>query len=467
MRHKYFHQALLILVFMLLGVVAAFAQSGPMRGVVVTNGADGKETPVADAQVDVYRTDLPGTFNTKTNKKGEFVFAGLPFIGSYVIAVSAPGMSPNVEPGANVKDPERIFKITLGPGDGKRLTATEAKTLAKGGGGSPSAGSGGGGGESAEDKKKREEYEKQKAEVESKNKKIEETNTLYRNAFKNGNDALTLGLEKAKNNARAEAIQAYTTAITTYNEPLGIDPEHPAAPVILRNRGLALKSRAITYFNNYVSSKPEDAERTNHLQAARQDLRAAVASFNQSLAAIKANPGEDPTSQANNNKAKTDALTDRYDTFVLYFTKIKDDGQEMTNRLDEGYAAIQEYMAVEIDPAKKAKARLELAGIVFETANLTYNPDLLNRTLAEYQKILGEQPDDPDALVRSGMTLFNIGALSNDKAKYQEAANFLQRFVDKAPDTHPFKKDAADILDNLKKEQNIKAEKGATPKKRP
>jgi hypothetical protein len=55
----------------------------------------------------------------------------------------------------------------------------------------------------------------------------------------------------------------------------------------------------------------------------------------------------------------------------------------------------------------------------------------------------------------AGLALFATG----DKTKYQEAANFLQRFVDKAPDTHKFKADAKAVLENLKSQENIKPEK--------
>jgi hypothetical protein len=64
------------------------------------------------------------------------------------------------------------------------------------------------------------------------------------------------------------------------------------------------------------------------------------------------------------------------------------------------------------------------------------------------------------------MLLFNIGAMNNnDKAKYQEAANYLQQFVDKAPDTDKLKDDAKAILEELKNQQNVKAEKVTTPKR--
>jgi hypothetical protein len=89
--------------------------------------------------------------------------------------------------------------------------------------------------------------------------------------------------------------------------------------------------------------------------------------------------------------------------------------------------------------------------------------------MGEYQKILSEQPDNPDALMRSGLILFNIGAVSNDKAKYQEAANYLKLFIDKAPAAAPYdqyKKEAQEVLDALKAQQNVKPEKATTPTRR-
>ncbi len=97
---------------------------------------------------------------------------------------------------------------------------------------------------------------------------------------------------------------------------------------------------------------------------------------------------------------------------------------------------------------------------------MLFDANAYEQALAEYRKILEATPDDTDALVKSGMLLFTIGATNNDKAKYQEAANFLQRFVDKAPDTDKLKADAVAVLENLKSEQNVKAEKTAAPARR-
>ena len=88
-----------------------------------------------------------------------------------------------------------------------------------------------------------------------------------------------------------------------------------------------------------------------------------------------------------------------------------------------------------------------------------------DKAFAAYQKILAEKPDDPDANLGAGLALYSTG----DKARYQEAANYFQHFVDKAPDTHKFKNDAKDILANLKNTENVVPEK-TTPaprRKRP
>jgi len=87
-----------------------------------------------------------------------------------------------------------------------------------------------------------------------------------------------------------------------------------------------------------------------------------------------------------------------------------------------------------------------------------------DKAFVEYQKILAANPDDPDANLGAGLSLYGVG----DKAKYQEAANYLQHFVDKAPDTHKFKNDAKAILLEMKNTENVTPEKMTRPpRKRP
>jgi len=158
----------------------ASAQTGQLRGTVKLVGKDGSAAPVAGAQVDVYRTDISGEFHTKSDKKGEWVFAGLPFVGTYIVAISAPGAQPSAKSG--VKAGREIpVDIVLAPGDGRKLTRDEAVAVSAGG----TTNGGGGGGGSEADKAKAAEMAKKNAEITEGNKKIKNSNQVVSDAFKN------------------------------------------------------------------------------------------------------------------------------------------------------------------------------------------------------------------------------------------------------------------------------------------
>jgi len=127
-------------------------------------------------------------------------------------------------------------------------------------------------------------------------------------------------------------------------------------------------------------------------------------------------------------------------------------------KADDASTAFQEYLAVEQDPAKKARAQLDSAQMLLDAG-------ATDKALAAFQAILTTQPDSPDANLGVGLSLFASG----DKAKFQDAANYLQRFVDTAPDTHSFKNDAKAILAEMKNTEKIVPEKtpARTTKKRP
>ena len=105
---------------------------------------------------------------------------------------------------------------------------------------------------------------------------------------------------------------------------------------------------------------------------------------------------------------------------------------------DAGIAAFKDYIAVETDPTKKAKA--------FDMAQMLLDSGAADKALAEFKTILATQPDSAEANLGAGLA----GYATGDKEKFQEAANFLQRFVDVAPDNHPFKDGAKAILTELK-----------------
>lgn len=427
---RYFYSIIASAV-LLLAAVGVSAQTGQLRGRVLIQQADGTKVPAAGAQVDVYRTDLPGKYPTKANKNGEFVYAGLPYVGTYVIAVSAPNAAPTVRGG--VKAGRDIdFELVMTPGNGQRFTEEQAKA---GGGGTEAAASGGG--ESAADRAKAEELAKRNAEIAEANKKIENANQVIGDSFKGGNAALN-----AKN--FDEAIRLYDTGIAA-------DPDHPGIPSLLTNKSVALRLRGVDRFNAAVTSKDE-AVKTSSMDGARADFKASAEAASQAVEMLKkvptpTDPGELKQFEAN----KYFALTARAESMRLFATKVDQ------TKAGDAATAYQEYMAAEPDAVKKTKAQKDYAQMLFETAGDTAGYE---RAVAEYQKILEASPDDADALLRIGQAMFNIGALNNnDKAKYQEAANYLQRFVDKAPDTNPLKAEAKDLIGALKAQANVTPEK--------
>jgi tetratricopeptide (TPR) repeat protein len=415
----------------------AAAQNGQLRGHVTLKQADGTIVPAANALVDVFRWDLSGEYNLKTSKSGDFVHAGLPIVGTYVISVSMPGAQPYYE--GNVKaGREQEYKIELSPGDGKRLTKADIKGFLAG----STGGSTGGAKETAEEKTKRAELLKKNEEITASNKKAEESNAVVERTFKAGNEAL-----KAKN---------YDLAITQFNEGLAADPEHPGAPALLTNKTSALNSRAIDEYNAAVKSTDE-ATKTSGIEAAKKDWTEASQSGAKAVSMLKAQPA--PTDAVATNNAKINlyfALLARADAMRLFVPKV----DPSPSQIAAGVTAYEEYIAAETDPIKKSKAEHDLAQMLFDA-------NAFDQALVRYQKILEANPDDLSALLRSGQALFNIGAMNNgDKAKYQEASNYLARYVEKAPDTDPFKADAKAIIETLKDQANVKPEKLPTAPRR-
>jgi tetratricopeptide (TPR) repeat protein len=435
MFRRYFFPVLACAVLMASTGLFVSAQTGMLRGHVKLKQPDGTKVPLAGAVIDVYRVDVTGKYNTKTDKKGEYVFAGLPYVGTYVVAVSQPTVRPDWLP--NVKAGREVdYDLEVTPGDGRRLTYEEIKTQMAGSRG-PATGEIK---ESAADKAKREEIEKKNAAVLEKNKNVEASNALIERTFKAGNAAI-----QAKN---------FDEAIAQFNEGLSADPEHPGIPSLLTNKAVALNGRAVARYNAAIQSK-DDAAKTAGIEAAKKDWTEANAASTKAVEMLKAAPPSTDPAAANNNKLTLYfALIVRAETARFVATKVDQ------NQVDAGVKAYEELIAAETDPLKKATTEHGLAQMLFDA-------NAFDKALVRYQKILEVNPDDLDALLRAGQALFNIGAINSDKDKYQLAADYLARFVAKAPDTNAFKEDAKAILETLKAQENVKPAGSPARRRRP
>jgi len=410
--------------------------------------AEGQSVPLGDAQIDVFRTDMKAEYHTKTNKKGEFVFAGLPFTGTYTVAASHPTAAPNFVPGVKAGH-EIPCDITVTPGTEKRLTLDEIKA-AGGTATAPAGGSGAAPAESAADKAKREELMKKNAEIEAGNKKITEANEVIARTFKAGNEALTAASVAVKANNSEEAITKYTTAVAQYDEGLAADADQPA---ILTNKAVALKGRGVERFNAAVRAKNlDDAGKAALLQTAKDDFKAAAEASSKAVTMIKAQPVPTEAAELQRyNGNKYAAMVTNAESMRLYVSKADQ------SQADAGIKAFEDYIAVETDPAKKAKAQIDKAQMLLDSGQA-------DKALTEFKAILATTPDNPEANLGAGLAVYATG----DKAKFQEAANFLQHFVEVAPDTNRMKDDAKAILTELKNAENVTPEKTSKPaRKRP
>lgn len=434
---KYFIGALAVAVLVTAASMSAFAQVGELRGKVWMQQADGQKVPLAGAEIDVFRTDMKANYNTKTNKNGEFVFAGLPFIGKYVVAASHPTASPNFVP--NVQAGRGVScDITVTPGNGKRLTLDEIEkaggTTAPPPGATTAA-------PSAADKAKAEELRKKNEEIEASNKKINAANEIIARTFKAGNEALNAANAASRGSNSDQAIQKFTEAITQYDEGLAADPEQPA---ILTNKAVALKGRGVERYNSTIKSKTlDDAGRTAGLDQAKADFKAAAETSSKAVTMLKAQTAPtDPADLQRYNANKYASLVTNAESMRLFVSKVD------PSQADAGLTAFKDYIAAETDPAKKSKAQLDMAQMLLDSG-------ASDKALAEFQAILTAQPDSPEANLGAGLALY----ASQDKAKFQEAANYLQHFVDVAPDSNPLKADAKAILAELKSTEKVVPEK--------
>ena len=416
-RKNYFTFLLAVTLFFVSGVVA-FAQNAPVGGRVELKKADGTTEPVGGAMVEVFRTDIKAKFPAaKTDKKGNFAFAGLPLGANFAFSISAPNISPEIYP--NIKAGAQNIVISVNPGDGKRWTEEEvrqalAKPTTTGTTETPKAET------TAEQKKAKEEYDKKVAEVSEKNKKIENSTAIIQRSVKEGDAAY-----KEKN---------YDLALAKFDEGINADPDFAgSAPVLLNYKGVTLKDRGYASYAQGAKST-DAAQKKQMFESAKKDWTTAIDSFSNGLKILKGATAADAEAQKNYDATKFNILSNLIEVHRLMSKSGVD-----TSKSAEAKAAYDEYLAIETDAAKKAKAQTTLGDILRE------GNDSDNAIIA-YKAALVTSPDNPDALAGLGLSLFNAGVVSDNTPQKQEGLNYMQRFAEVAPDNHPLKSSVRTLL---------------------
>ncbi|MFN7947821.1 MAG: tetratricopeptide repeat protein [Blastocatellia bacterium] len=406
------------LVVSALFAISALAQTGRIEFDLKND----KGEPVVGAKVEIVRTDIKGNYEAQGDKKGHYLHAGVPFVGRYTILISAPGYAPTYL--SDVKPDQPISPVVLNAGDGSKLTmdqVKQAQTAAKQGGGQQKQMT------EAEYKKQKEEYEKKKKEIDDYKAKFEE----MKKHFEAGQAAL------AKND--------YATAATEYREAANLnpDPNDQNQTVFLGNLAIALFNSGVTKING------------GQRDEAKQDFVDSATAADKALTTLKGLMS-DPA------KANDPALKKN----LAAFTKSKADANYiLATKYGDGAAAdtaavtYKEAAALTEDPAAKKTMMVKSAKTYFESGKS-------EQAITAYQEILQGDPENLDALYELGLAYAGAG-------KFQESANTLQKFLDKAPPTNPHVEEVKVVIKDLVVGNNLqppKSEKGgskSTTKKKP
>lgn len=410
MLHKKYFTGFVAFALLLMSSLLIAAQSAPVRGKVELKKADGSVAPVDKAVIDVYRTDIKAKLpSAKTNKKGEFSFAGLPLGATMSFAVSGPGIKAELLPGVRAGGPD--ITITVYEGDGKALTEDEVRgaltTTPKQTQTTE---------ETADQKKAREEYEKELKDHEDKKKKVEAANAIVKKSAEEGSSAFN-----QKN---------WDVAIVKFEEAINADTEFlPNVTMLTNNKALALRLRGIEAYNK--------GER----QKAHEDLKGSLESSQKVIELIAT--VTDPAEVRKYDEAKKTAFANTVEVRGLLIFTGGDNSDEFSQAAVKD---LNQYLTIETNATEKVKVQISLADRIFEKGNAAL-------AVPVYRKVLESNPNNVDAMGGLGLALTNLHLkntvqelTAEDKPKLQEATTLLSNFVKNAPDTHKNKEAAKGIL---------------------
>jgi tetratricopeptide (TPR) repeat protein len=397
----------------------ASAQTTQVEGTVRIKAADGTVKPLPGALVEIYRRDIKGKYDVKTDKNGHYVRLGIPVQGTYLFVFSGPGAQPTWMDRIRASQ-QPVVDINLEPGDGQTVTLEQIEAAIaqqKGGGGGaapkatapqPSAGD--------------------KAKAEAEKVKAEE------------GKALQAGYDAARNhyNAGLEMMKASPAnlqgAITEFQQAATVDATKHAAM-----RELSYKSNAnlaeahyqigVELFN--AKKRPEAKE---HFTTAIASVKRAIGTASEDTVENNAN--------LNNDMLIYYGMMAKNAALLVEFYAAVDLIDETVKNLDK---------AIALDAANKNKWELQ-KGNLYRAAGRT------EEAVAVYKAVLTTDPKNLDALYNMGIALLG----SQEREKIQESINSLAAFVDAAPPTDKRVPDAKTTIEAIRNQFKIEAEKPAT-----
>ena len=417
MFRKNYYLFILTIALFLAGSLTAFAQTSEISGRVELKKADGTTEPVAGALIEIFRTDKKQTLDpVKTDATGNFTVTGVPNEGEYVLAVS--GEKLKTEVSEYVKSGAKNVYFVVSPGDGSRYSETQIReALAKAG-------------------ELTAEQRKEIEEIEATNKKILSQTEVVNKALSDG--------------VKAFNDKNYDIAIVKFEEGYQANTEYVgSAPVLLNNKAAALYNRAVSLYNKMVQSKDEAEKKELKLKVIKDFEDAIEAYSNSWKLSINAKPDEVAQIQ-NFQNTKTSTLTGSQDAVRLMIrTEATSEAQK-----DNVRTLMNEYIAFEKDSKKKEAAQIELGLYMLRVFDF-------ESAIVEYRKALTLSPNNSDVIGGLGLALWTATYGGDDTARKQEALNYMQHFLDSAPEKHPLREGIDSGVDDLKA-QKLKPQKIST-----
>jgi tetratricopeptide (TPR) repeat protein len=395
----------------------AIAQTGQVEGTIRIKGADGSIKPAAGIQIDIYRTDIKGRYDVKTDKTGHFVRLGLPLQGTYLFVFSGPGATPTWMNNVRITQMP-VVDTTLDAGDGATLTLEDVqKQIAsqKGGPGpapAPKA-------MSPAEKAKAEAAQK---ELEASAKEGRELQASFDVAVKHFNEGVRL---KTENN--------FDAALSEFEQASVLDPSKNKHFIEIAHR-----SNAQVAETNYQIGA--DKFNKKDRDGAKLHFEKAVTAINKAIA-VASGATDDPT-------VNNDLIT--YYGILEKNSRILVENYGQANLVDDTIKAITKAEA--LDATNKNKW-----GVL--KADMLRSAGKTDEAVAAYKQVLAADPNYADAIYGLGLTLI----ASSERAQIQEGANALAEFLAKAPATDKRVPIVKSSLEELKNGLKIEAEKPAAP----
>jgi tetratricopeptide (TPR) repeat protein len=403
----------MLVAFALVLTASAFAQTGPIEGTVKMKGADGVAKPVEGATVTIYRTDIAGKWDVKTDKAGRYVRLGMPIAGTFIVVASGPGMQPFYIPGVRLIQTS-VVDIVASPGDGSTLTLDQVKQLiagAKSGAPAPTQPQQ----PSASDKAK---VDKENAEYE---KKVKEGKAIQE-AFDQARVRYNGGIELMKANNYAAALPEFEAAS-------GVDTTKNVELLRLAYKADANIAEAHYQVGVDMFNKKQKPEAKEHFEKATASVAKAI-----ELAATD-------TAEPNINN----------DLLIYYGIYAKNaallvEHYGQADKVPASIAILDKASA--LDAANKNKWAA-MKGDLYRYAGMT------EEASTAYKAVIAADPTNIDALYGLGLTLI----ASQETKVIQEGANALGDFVAKAPPTDRRVPAVKEALEAVKNAYKIEAEK--------